>query len=247
MRLLRRSIYCSISLVLACVMFANCIHAELIIDINSISMSSRSTSFVDVFVSSRDNTPINVAGFDFTFEIVDISPIATPASGVLDFLNSFDKDRPSDPTRQSNSEQLFANYLFPGSLTSAENFAATRQDPTTTQLAVGDSTFSIDTFKYSNVQVTSSRLLARLEIGQRQTPETQIDRGLYQVRVRTGRFYQVQADDLSSPIDLTSYSFSPGFVTITAVPEPSSLALAILMACGVSWIRHRRSSSFAIK
>ncbi len=210
--------------------------ADLILEISSTSIAARNQSYVDVIVSSRDNTPISIAGFDLSLAIVDVSPVGQPASGELYFLDSFSIGSPDDPLRQSNSEQRAPNYVFRDHAF-AENFGAVRQNPNIFQIAIGDSTVDPTTGLLTDVAVTTSRLLARLEIAQRQSIDTALMRGEYEIQLLTAQFFDssFQAVPLS-PIVM------PGVVTISAIPEPSSVFLTLTSLLTVFRFRFKRQS-----
>ncbi|MCC6511318.1 MAG: hypothetical protein IT423_19610 [Pirellulaceae bacterium] len=199
-------------------------HGDFVVDISSVTMGPRGTSFVDVVVRSFDGTPLNLAGFDVRFTIQDVSPVGQPASGELFFHDSFSASAPTDALRQSNSEQGLPGYVFAGR-SSPDNFYANRLNPSIGSLAGGDSTFNPSTGNYTNVTVTSPLLLARLEIGQRQSIDTELARGTYEIRLDAGasRFYN--ADDVTQLFRIGQV----GQVGIVAVPEPSMWSMLIVV------------------
>jgi len=230
-----RYAYFALALAMSPGLIAPC-RADLIVDIGNITIDARSTGSIPVYVYSSDGTEIGVAGFQLGFRITDISSPGSPASGILTFLPSFDPLAPSSSVRQTNSEQSRLDYIFAGR-SSVGNFAATTDTADPGRLTSEDSTLNLDPFGFTNVPVTGPVLLARLELSQTQSLDTELSRGQYRVELVSSesRFYDANLDTAFNPAFTLPFSTNPGLVTVSNVPEPSGIILVLaVLACLVN-------------
>ncbi len=228
--LIVRSTYFALALAVSPGLLAPC-QADLIVDIGNVTIDARSTGSIPIYVHSSDGTEIGVAGFQLGFRITDISSPASPASGILTFLPSFDPLTPASDIRQSNSEQSRLDYIFNGR-SSVGNFAATTDTADPGRLTIEDSTLDIDPFGFTNVPINGPVLLARLELSQTQSLDTELSRGQYRIElVRSeSRFYDANLDTAFNPAFTLPFSADPGLVTVTSVPEPRGSVLMLVLA-----------------
>lgn len=217
--------------------------ADLIVDIASATLDARSSGSIAVHVRSRDGTPINVAGFQLGFRIVDISAPESPASGVVTFLPAFDPASPLSSSRQNNLEQSRGDYIFSAGA-SVANFAATTNTANPRLITVEDSTLRLDPFGFTNVPVNSPVLVATLELSQNQSLDTQLSRGQYRIELvaSESRFFDANPDTAFNPAFTLGFSANSGLVTVAAVPESSWIGILPLLAL-VAYRRHPTNST----
>lgn len=216
--------------------FSNRASADLILSFGSGSVVSGGVGYIDLFVESGSS--------ESTFTLfnykVEISPVSVINGGILEFQESFDSP---NSLRQLSTEQGMTNYIFAGKST-FDNFTSVRQDPNRLQLVGGD-------VEATGTPITilagQSYLLARLEL-QHITPTPGLSTGSFRVSLlqdpAQSYFQDLDLDD-SDPaqpkIDPLSYSIAnSGTVTITAVPEPSSMLL-VGGAFGIAAFVRRRA------
>lgn len=216
---------------------ATVVRADFVVDVQDSIITSGGKGFVDVVVWNT-GSPDTFSQFNYKFQITEIN---TVNGGTLEFRSSFLLSAPNDIDRQSNSEQFLSNYIFAGSA-DANNFAATRQDTAKDQLSGGDNR-SAGNMIFSATQ-SSPSILARLEL-QHITPNPDSSTGTFRIELVKNSaltYFQnldLADDDPLQPIIAESSYTNYGFVSIiTAVPEPSSLAL--LCISGLVLLRRRR-------
>jgi hypothetical protein len=188
--------------------------ADLIIDVQDATLTAGGTGVVDVYV--RSNGTDSISTFNLEFQITGFHP-----SGSLRFSSI-----------QSNAVQQATapNYIFLNA-SSSSNFGYARQDPVLTTLIGGDQRIG-----NTNTTVTSSNLLlARLAI-EHQTPTPLTASGVYQLSLVGAN--SLFADSNFTPLNIQSST--PGTITVTAVPEPSSGLLLGTCLCAASLKRRRK-------
>lgn len=194
---------------------------EMIITVNNAQIPPESSGFVDVFVSSTVTQNVKLSSYQFSIA-------ATPGNtSQLLFSNSFVLNS-VDPSRQSNSEQSQSNYLFSTGF-QASNFVATRNSAI--QLTGLDESTMSNGF---NMVADQSYLLARLEL-----LSIQPGQGIFSIAMSTDPNFSYFENSAGDSVNITS--FNSGVVTITAVPEPTSLLL--LVAAGGVGVVYRRTRS----
>ncbi len=211
--------------------------AALVIEFGpTLVLSPNSSASMDVFISS-DAGDADFAFAEYRFDIALTSGLPT---GVVRFLPDLDINDANSAVRQTNSEQLAANYVF-SPIASLDNFVAIRQFPNTVELFGGDSTFDVNTFSYSNITVGSDlKLLARLEIEQFQLGVAAS--GTYQISLVQAKFQNAdQANVFDDSLGFLAFTSSSGTIQVgaSAVPEPSSMIL-LAGALGVAGKTYRR-------
>lgn len=185
--------------------------AGLIIDVQDAGLTAGSSGIIDVYIRSSGTDHVNI--FDLTFQISGTHP-----SGSLRFGQV-----------QSNVVQQATgpDYIFLNASSEA-NFGYARQDPTVTRLSGGDKR-STGSTSIGN----SNLLLARLGI-EHVTPTPSTATGVYQVSL------VVDESQFGGPSSVTIQSSSAGTITVTSVPEPSSLIL--ILGATSMFFRKRRLS-----
>lgn len=175
------------------------VQSALIIEVQDAQLSAGGTGFVDIYVRSTNSDLINI--FNLELSITGFHP-----SGALHFSSV----QSSTVQQATNPDYIFLNA------TDVNNFGYARQDPDLTILIGGDQrTGGTDT-----TLTSTNLLLARLAI-EHQTPTPLSSSGVYQLSVvNAGSFF---ADSSFNFADIQSST--PGTITITAVPEPSSFAV----------------------
>jgi hypothetical protein len=204
--------------------------ADLLLTFQDTTFNSGELGSVDVFVRSTSATGDDLAQlFNCSFRITQVGQ---GSPGFLTF-------QPTASQLKSEQGSTVPPYIFLGD-TSPDNFSAVTQ-PDATQITSFDFTNSGNNFTIG----TSNQLLARLElqhIGAALTGQFQIS--LVQDSNLTFFTYKDQVlDDIFAAIDSNSYS-SFGMITITSVPEPSSILILLpisLIWCSRIWRKRRHS------
>ncbi len=208
--------------------------ADLILRFSSGTVESGGIGYIDLFAESNGTDTFTLFNYK-----VEISEVLLVNGGILEFQESFDS---ANPLKQLSSEQEQSNYIFAGKST-FDNFTSVRQDPNRLQLVGGDAEATVTPI---TISFGESYLLARLEL-QHITPTPGLSTGTFRVSLlqdpNQSYFQNLDLEDLDPnqpKIDPSSYSLlNSGIVTITAVPEPSSILL-VASAIGLAIVRRRR-------
>ena len=181
----------------------------IIVSVGDATVGAGGTAFVDVLISSDGSDPLQSFGFDFRI---------TGGPGRLEFVN------PQPDPQLTDGTYVFAGDSFAQINSFAVGAVSTTSVPNDSFVG-GDSTDS-----FADVTLTSSRLLARLQV----TAATALPPSV-------GDTFSVTFDDTSSNTFFFDSSFTPltinsglsdftGTVTVTSaatiVPEPSSFLIA---------------------
>lgn len=191
--------------------------AEPIITIGNSNIVQGGTGYVDVMIRSDSSDPLAAFGFDFR--------ISTLGSTRLEFV---------DP--QPYGYLSLGNYVFAGDSYAHSNppvgMVSTSNVPNDTFIG-GDNTLSGTDVSLDNTW----KLLTRLELTANTYLPPEVGNTFAIALEPSGSsFFQ---DAGGTPID---YSWSPGTVTITPVPEPSTIIAVIsggLCLAGIAWHRRR--------
>lgn len=195
---------------------------ELMISFRDAGLVSGGTGSVDVLLRSSQATTL--AGFSAKFQIS-----AETTGGVLEFQST---------NLQSNSERTFSSldysYAFLNKLQDG-GFSAERQS-NKRQIVASD-------FATENVAIAANTnyLLARLEL-QHDAPVA--TSGNFRISFLDDPGINLFADSLGNERSIDPISFQNfGTISITAVPEPSSLVTAGLVISGAlfSWVRRKKN------
>lgn len=188
--------------------------ADLIVTIGDADVAVGGPAFVDVFVRSDAILGDFLSGFGFEFRI------ETAGASRLEFVNPQPDPQLADARYVLFGDSLDANAGLP------VGNVLLKVVPGDTFLG-GDSTDS-----GGNVLVTTSRLLARLQV----TAATALPPSL-------GDTFTIRLVDdpagsnsfFSNNAGSVPFSSMSGTVTVRSVPEPSSLLLALVAAPGLAW------------
>ncbi len=197
--------------------------AAIVVTIQDATIAAGGSGFVDVLISSNTSLNLDVAAYDF-----EITLVGTPARiSTLQF------------TTPQVTEVGFADYVFAGDAAPIDVF--TLNNSRFVAIAATES--------FNGVSLTATtRLLARLELesvlGPGGTPALANGEQFQISLVDSGDTFF--GDFEGNRLDVVPSSFaSSGLITIqdiTAVPEPSSLALCALGAAAMGWRIGRRRS-----
>jgi hypothetical protein len=207
-----------LALWLLCFSMPTAVEAGFIIDVRPATLAPGSLGFVDVYISSSVGETNNLSLVDFRFKIV---PVGLP-SGQVYFRDSFSQADPNNPSKQNNSEQTDPSYVFFGK-TNSTHFGATL--PTVDPTDIGGADYATDpiTDDLTDVPVGSTPLLlARLELAQQQT----VIGDSFLVQLNTDPLLTSFTDSNSTPVSFIQSGMGP--LSITAVPEPSTVLLGTL-------------------
>jgi hypothetical protein len=204
-------------------------HADMIIRIDNTTFQAGSTGAIDIWGRSTITDAFDLLNYEIKIETI------ASIGGSLEFQPSFDS---LSPIRQNNSEQSDTKYIFAGNTVSA-NFSAARQDNKVSLVGTDFVNGGPIT-----INAPDEFLLARVEL-QHITPTPITSSGSFRVSLvenpmRTF-FLNSAVDTPDQPkIDPVSFSIAnSGIVTITAVPEPSSIFLLASIGGFFLWQRRR--------
>ena len=201
---------------------------DLIITIQGGSIAPNGTAIFDVFIRSSTTGTDSFALANYEFAITAVNP-TNNTSGKLQFASN--QPNPSDK----------ANYVFtnlaPG------NPAVMRQGSGPEYLSAIGGDFTDPVLNLPLDVLNSDKLLTRLQlVHSTPTPGSAI--GTYRISLVNSANTFFRLADLSTAVTIDALSYSEansGLITITAVPEPSTVMLLSLAgAVGIGTWRIRR-------
>jgi len=202
--------------------FAETASGALVVSIQDAQVTGGGTGFADVYLRSTDGTDmITEVAYQFVLS-------GTGMGGSLGFVDLVDQ-------MDASLVQSIAGpvpYVFFGN-TDAMNYGYGMPDLLRTVISGGDATGSFTNFPIT----TSPRLLARV-VFKDITPTPGASTGTYGLSVNLGFTDFKTAASISLPYTVDRL----GSITVgTAVPEPSSIAFATSLLCGLALCRWRKS------
>lgn len=203
--------------------------ADLIIDVQDASIAAGQDFTVDVLISSTSSDAIDLASYVFV-----VSNVGAPSSSI-EFLAT-----------QLTSENGEASYLFSEDL-----------DPTALDFPVSDPTrLEGNDFTDSGDPITitgTQELLVRLDMRHVLTGAlaTALGDQFNVVLIEDGvdpdlTLFDNDTTGIEATIDGSSFDVNGiggGLITVTAVPEPSSLAVLTLVGTAATWRRRRQQNN----
>jgi len=203
---------------------------DLIITIQGGSIAPNGTAIFDVFIRSSTTGIDSFAFANYEFAITAVNP-TNNTSGKLQFASN--QPNPSDK----------ANYVFTNLLPG--NPAVMRQGSGPEYLSASGGDFTDPVLNLPLDVLNSDKLLTRLQL-EHSTPTPGSAIGTYRISLvnnSANTFFLLEDGFTRLAIDALSYSeANSGLITITAVPEPSTVMLLSLAgAVGIGTWRIRRT------
>ncbi len=211
------------------------VHADLTISLSDVTVAPGSMGTMDFTVSSNNSDTLSA----FSLELL-ITPVGTPSS-LLQFTSS-----QSDPYGN-------ANYVFNSGSFGSDNGVPFWSGPQETYypsdtITGGDMSDAFLGYVTLPTPPDSSGALSYLASVQFLAPEGAMQGDQFQVSLVSDPNFTYFDDQFGNPL-MYSSAMAGGLVTVSSVPEPSSLALlAIPGACGgLLWCRRGRRSRTLIQ
>lgn len=201
---------------------------DLIISVEAKTFAPQSNDSFNVYIESNVNQNLWFASYMF-----EIAPQAGNTASLF-FRNSFDITDLVNTTRQSNSEQSLANYVFAGDLNMA-NFRSARQ-PDPLKIIGRD-------LSNSGLGVTLAKdqkyLLTQLEVFTQNPGD-----GSFRISLVKDPAQTIFQDVNGVDVTISEASFSSVPFQITAVPEPSSTVLGLGALISFLLTRSKRAKQY---
>lgn len=208
------------------------VRADIIFDVRTAAIPPGGSGVVDVYIHAQQNLLVpgieteNIALFNYRFRIESqLNSLGQTPAGELYFRDSFAAADPNNPARQNNQEQLAADYIFAGSASSS-NFVG-NVAPLNQQLDGSDFVLDAVGDPVNFLVGETPRLLARLEVAQRQTPRDVGD--VYRIVLDQSiatQFFSADGSDVT--VNYANSNFGRLTVGAASVPEPNSMLLSCL-------------------